>query len=96
MVLEGKKIYPVVVAQIQAGCTERDRQKKLHTHESVQRKNLLLLSDKMNEVEFQEIRQRILKTQMAKNLHLDIVKYHFDPATELYVRNRSIVETAEE
>ena len=32
MVLEGKKIYPVVVAQVRAGCTERDRQKKLHTH----------------------------------------------------------------
>ena len=39
MVLEGKKIYPVVVAQIRAGCTERDRQKKLHTHGSIQRKN---------------------------------------------------------
>ncbi len=57
MVLEGKKIYPVVVAQVRAGCTERDRQKKLHTHGLVQRKNLLLLSDKMNEVDFQEIRQ---------------------------------------
>ena len=66
MVLEGKKIFPVVVAQVRAGCTERDRQRKLHTHNSVQRKNLLLLSDKMNEVDFQEIRQRILKTQMAK------------------------------
>lgn len=82
MVLEGKKIFPVVVAQVRAGCTERDRQRKLHTHNSVQRKNLLLLSDKMNEVDFQEIRQRILKTQMAKDLHLDIVKYHFDPAKD--------------
>ena len=32
MVLEGKKIYPIVVAQIRAGCTERDSAKKLHTH----------------------------------------------------------------
>ena len=29
---------------------------------------LNLLSDKMNEVDFQEIRQRILKTQMAKDI----------------------------
>lgn len=65
MVLEGKKIYPVVVAQVRAGCTERDRQKKLHTHGSIQRKNLLL-NDTMNEVDFQEIRQRILKTQKAR------------------------------
>ena len=57
MVLEGKKIFPVVVAQIRAGCTERDQQKKLHTHGSIKKKNLLLLSDRMNEVDFQEIRQ---------------------------------------
>ena len=92
MVLEGKKIYPVVVAQIRAGCTERDRQKKLHTHGSVQRKNLLLLSDKMNEVDFQEIRQRILKTQMARDLHLDVVKYHFDPAKDNVPVNAAIAK----
>lgn len=92
MVLEGKKIFPVVVAQVRAGCTERDRQKKLHTHGSVQRKNLLLLSDKMNEVDFQEIRQRILKTQMAKDLHLDIVKYHFDPARDNVPVNAAIAK----
>lgn len=92
MVLEGKKIFPVVVAQVRAGCTERDRQRKLHTHNSVQRKNLLLLSDKMNEVDFQEIRQRILKTQMAKDLHLDIVKYHFDPAKDNVPVNAAIAK----
>lgn len=40
MVLEGKKIFPVVVAQIRAGCTERNQQKKLHTHGSIKKKNL--------------------------------------------------------
>ena len=79
MVLEGKKIFPVVVAQVRAGCTERDYQKKLHTYGSVQQKNLLLLSDKMSDVDFEEIRQRINKTEMAKRLHLDVVKYPFEP-----------------
>ena len=79
MVLEGKKIFPVVVAQVRAGCTERDHQKKLHTYGSVQQKNLLLLSDKMSDVDFEEIRQRINKTEMAKRLHLDVVKYPFEP-----------------
>ncbi|WP_130862821.1 hypothetical protein [Bacilliculturomica massiliensis] len=92
MVLEGKKIYPVVVAQVRAGSTERDRQKKLHIHNTIQRKNLLLLSDKMNEVDFQEIRQRILKTQMAKDIHLDIVKYHFDPAKDNVPVNAAIAK----
>lgn len=78
MVLEGKKIYPVVVAQICAGCTERDVNKKIHAFGEIFRKNLLLLSDRMNEVDFAEIRQRIIKTQMAQKLHLDVVKYKFD------------------
>lgn len=78
MVLDGRKIYPVVVAQIRAGCTERDNNKKLHSCGDVVRKNLLLLSDKMNDVDFAEIRQRILKTQVAKELNLDVIKYHFD------------------
>ncbi len=91
MVLDGKKIYPVVVAQIRAGCTERDSNKKLHAHGKISCKNLLLLSDKMNDVDFAEIRQRILKTQMEQNLHLDIVKFHFDPMRDSVPINSAIV-----
>ena len=54
----GKKIYPVVIAQIRAGCTERDGAKKLHSHQTILRKNLLLLSDKINTVDFREIQDR--------------------------------------
>lgn len=92
MVLEGKKIYPVIVAQVRAGCTERDGQKKISSYGKVQMKNLLLLSDKMNDVDFAEIRQRILKTQMAQNLHLDIVKYHFDPTKDNVPVNAAIAK----
>ena len=92
MVLDGKKIYPVVVAQVRAGCTMRDNHKKIHTYGQVLRKNLLLLSDKMNEVDFQEIRQRILKTQMAKELHLDIVRYHFDSSKDSVPVNAAIAK----
>ena len=92
MVLDGKKIFPVVVAQVRAGCTERDSKKKLHTYGEVQRKNLLLLSDRMADIDFAEIRQRILKTQIAKNLHLDIVKYHFDPMKDNVPVNAAIAK----
>ena len=70
MVIGGKKIYPVVVAQVRAGCTQRDERKKLHSYGEIQRKNLLLISDKLNDVDFIEIKQRILKTTMAKISHL--------------------------
>lgn len=45
----GKKIYPVVIAQIRAGCTERDGAKKLHSHQTILRKNLLLLSESIKD-----------------------------------------------
>lgn len=82
IVIDGKKIYPVVVAQIRAGCTERDSQKKLHSyqsHQTIQRKNLLLLSDKVNTVDFKEIQQRITRTKVAQEMFLEVVDYRFEP-----------------
>ena len=75
IVIDGKKIYPVVVAQIRAGCTERDNKKKLHSHQTIQRKNLLLLSDKVNTVDFKEIQQRITRTKVAQEMFLEVVEY---------------------
>lgn len=79
ILIDGKKIYPVVVAQIRAGCTERDGKKKIHSHHSIQRKNLLLLSDKVNDVDFMEIRHRIMRTKIAQEMDLDVVAYRFEP-----------------
>lgn len=92
MVLEGKKIYPVVVAQVRAGCTERDQKRKLHTYGQISHKNLLLLSDRINDVDFVEIKMRILKTKMAQSLHLDIVPYHFDPMKDNVPVNAAIAK----
>lgn len=75
IVLEGKKIYPVVVAQIRAGCTKRNADKKLHAHGEISRKNLLLLSDKINKVDFEEVKQRIQNTSTGKKLNLIVEKY---------------------
>ena len=74
----GKKIYPVVIAQIRAGCTERDGAKKLHSHQTILRKNLLLLSDKINTVDFREIPQRLMRTAVAKEMFLEVVSYRFE------------------
>ena len=90
MVLEGKKIYPVVVAQVRAGCTERDDSKKIHSHNGISGRNLLLLSDKMNDVDFAEIKMRIMKAKIAKDLHLDVVKYQFNPLKDTVPVNAAI------
>ena len=52
----------------------------------------MLLSDKMNDVDFAEIRQRIMKTKMAQDLHLDIVTYHFDPNRDNVPVNAAIAK----
>lgn len=75
MVLDGKKIYPVVVAQVRAGCTMRGSDKKVHSYANIRKKNLLLLSDRINDEDFQEIRERILATETARSINLDIVQY---------------------
>ena len=92
MVIGGKKIYPVVVAQVRAGCTQRDERKKLHSYGEIQRKNLLLISDQLNDVDFIEIKQRILKTTMAKNLALDVITYHFDSRKDTVPVNAAIAK----
>ena len=90
MVLEGKKIYPIVAAQIRAGCTERDSAKKLHTHGELQCKNLLLISDKINSVDYTEIRERIKRTWLAESLMLDVVTYKFNPEKDNIPVNSAI------
>lgn len=76
IVLDKKKIYPVVVAQVRAGCTER-KQQKLHVYDNIVHKNLLLISDMINDVDFQRLKYRITETPIAKKLNLDVVSYRF-------------------
>ena len=38
IIIDSKKIYPVVVAQIRAGCTEREAKQKLHSYQSISQK----------------------------------------------------------
>ena len=92
IVIEGKKIFPVVIAQVRAGCTERNDNKKVHLFGDLGKKNLLLLSDKINTVDFEEIRQRIIKTQVAKDIDLDVIDYHFDKAEDSVPVNAAIAK----
>jgi hypothetical protein len=78
IVINGKTIMPVVVAQVRAGSTIREYNKKLSKYYLGQR-NLLLLSHMINDVDYDEIKIRITKSQLAKDIKLEVVKYKFDP-----------------
>ena len=51
-----------------------------------------MLSDKTNDVDFAEIRHRILKTKTAQDLNLDVIKYRFDPAKDSVPVNAAIAK----
>jgi hypothetical protein len=77
IVIHNNKIFPVVVAQIRAGCTHRDNNKRLHAYKKIKMKNLLLLTDKINEEDFGEIKNEIESTHFAKDLKIEVTPYKY-------------------
>lgn len=70
IVISGKTIMPVVVAQVRAGSTVRDASKKLKKF-YIDQRNLLLVSHKINDVDFDEIKIRIERSELAKQMDLN-------------------------
>ena len=78
MVIAGKKIYPVISAQICAGVSHRDEKKKIHPTEYFKKSNYLLISDSMNREDHAELSKRIERTALAKSLQLKVLSYSYD------------------
>lgn len=91
IVLNGKQILPVVVAQVRAGSTERNKVGKLNKHALIQ-KNLLLISSKLNDVDFEEFRQRIMRSNLAREMQLEVVQYKFDRQRDIIPVNAAIAK----
>ena len=91
IVPEKGKIFPVVVAQVRAGCTERKTDKKVHKHK-LEAKNLLLLSSRLNDADFSDLKFRIERTETAKAINLELVQYKYDPQKDLVPTNAAIAK----
>ena len=91
IIIGKKKIYPVVAAQIRAGCTERDDAGKIHKY-LLKEQNLLLISSAMSDDDFAELRQRIRRSRIAQEMHLDVVQYRFDRMKDLAPTNAAIAK----
>lgn len=89
IVINNKTILPVVVAQVRAGSTERNEKRKLHKHEII-KKNLILITDRMNDSDFEDLKMRINRTTLAKNMFLEVVKYRFDKNRDIVPVNSAI------
>ena len=91
IVLENSKIFPVVVAQVRAGCAYRNEERKIHKH-LLEQKNLLLVTSRMNDGDFEEFRLRMLKTPMAQTINLDVIRYKYDRQKDLAPTNAAIAK----
>lgn len=79
MVVGGKKIYPVVGAQIRSGCVFRGESRKVQSCGNIVGKNSLLISSDINDEDFRELRMRIQRTTLAKELNLEVIPYKVNP-----------------
>lgn len=91
IVLENKKIYPVVVAQVRAGCVQRSTNGKIHC-QYIEKGNLLLISSAINNEDFSDLRTRIRKSPLASELCLDVITYRYDRMKDLAPANAAIAK----
>ena len=91
IVPEKGKIYPIVVAQVRAGCTERFADRKVHKHK-LEQKNLLLLTSRLNDADFIDLKIRIEKSKTAQDMNLELVSYKYDPSKDLVPTNAAIAK----
>lgn len=91
IVMDKSKIYPVVIAQVRAGCGWRNDERKVQKH-LLDKKNLLLVTSRINESDFEEFRQRILRTPLANELDLDVISYKYDRQKDLAPTNAAIAK----
>lgn len=91
IIMDRGKIYPVVVAQVRAGCTVRLEGGKVHKH-ILDKRNLLLITSRLNDSDFTELRLRILQSQLARDTELDVVRYKFDRLKDIAPTNAAIAK----
>lgn len=83
-----KKIFPVIVAQVVAGCIVRDRtQKDVHCQD-IKKENFLLLTSEIAKDDFADIKESILNTTIHKDL--EIAQYSFKKQKDTSPTNAAI------
>lgn len=89
LVLSGKKIFPVIAAQVRAGCAQRNAGKI--SNYSILSKNYLLISSSFNDVDFDEINVRLKR---CTKLHSPVVaeKYTFNKMKDIAPNNAAIAK----
>jgi len=72
LVMPDKKVFPLIAAQLRAGCVSRQDNKEVHVakikaHELIKERNLLLLSNAYNSTDYSVLRNKFAKRNQEKN-----------------------------
>lgn len=89
LVISGKKIYPVIAAQIRAGCARREAG-KISKH-TILAQNYLLISSSFNDVNFDAIKMRIKKCSRLTHPFI-VEKYTFNKMKDSAPNNAAIAK----
>lgn len=89
LVISGKKIYPIIAAQIRAGCTQRNMSKL--SRYTLLAQNYLLISSNFNDVNFDEIRMRIKRCSLLTHPFI-VEKYTFNKMKDSAPNNAAIAK----
>ncbi|TCX50645.1 MULTISPECIES: hypothetical protein [unclassified Dehalobacter] len=89
LVIAGKKIYPVIAAQVRAGCVQRNSTKV--SKQTLLSQNYLLISSSFNDVNFDQIKARIRRcTKLMYPLMVE--KYTFNKMKDSAPNNAAIAK----
>lgn len=89
LVISGKKIYPVIAAQVRAGCVQRNGTKV--SKQSLISQNYLLISSTFNDVNFDEIKARVRRCARLP-ISLLVEKYSFNKMKDSAPNNAAIAK----
>ena len=89
LIIAGKKIYPVIAAQVRAGCVQRNATKI--SKQMLLSQNYLLISSSFNDVNFDEIKARIRR---CNNLTppVTVEKYTYNKMKDAAPNNAAIAK----
>lgn len=98
LVMPDKKVFPLIAAQLRAGCVSRQDNKEVHVakikaHELIKERNLLLLSNAYNSTDYSVLRNKFAKRNQEKNhFPIELETYDCSKVKEITPQNAGIAK----
>lgn len=98
LVMPDRKVFPLIAAQLRAGCVFRDQSKSVHAAKVngkslMKEKNVLLISSAFNSTDFAVLKGKFEKRNEKKDyLRIDLENYNFEKVDDTTPQNAGIAK----